>query len=109
MLKTYRKTSGNDENLVKAERLNLNETVEETLKKYPELEFGVVDVKPYPDGPFEVLGFYLGNEVVTKSTWFVTDEGELAINIGDWIATGVNDEHWPIADDIFRKTYEEVE
>ena len=38
-----------------------------------------------------------------------TLEGGLAINIGDWIATGVDGEHWPIADDIFRKTYEEVE
>ncbi|MDC8307943.1 hypothetical protein JIO05_03095 [Pediococcus acidilactici] len=37
-----------------------------------------------------------------------TLEGGLAINIGDWIATGVDGEHWPIADDIFRKTYEEV-
>lgn len=38
-----------------------------------------------------------------------TLEGGLAINIGDWIATGVEGEHWAIADDIFRKTYEEVE
>lgn len=37
-----------------------------------------------------------------------TLEGDLAINIGDWIATGVEGEHWAIADDIFRKTYEEV-
>ena len=25
---------------------------------------------------------------------------------GDWIATGVDGEHWVIADDIFHKTYE---
>lgn len=35
-----------------------------------------------------------------------TLEGWLDIHPGDWIATGVNGEHWPIADDIFRKTYE---
>ena len=28
---------------------------------------------------------------------------------GDWIATGSNGEHWPIADDIFRKIYVEAE
>ena len=32
-----------------------------------------------------------------------TPEGELAINIGDWIATGVDGEHWAITDDIFKK------
>lgn len=35
----------------------------------------------------------------------VTLEGELLISTGMWIATGVNGEHWPIADDIFKKTY----
>lgn len=25
---------------------------------------------------------------------------------GDWIATGIDGEHWCIANDIFRKTYE---
>ena len=37
-----------------------------------------------------------------------TLEGDLNINDGDWIATGVNGEHWPIADDIFKKTYAEL-
>jgi len=38
-----------------------------------------------------------------------TLEGWLNISAGDWIATGTNGEHWPIADDIFRKTYVEAE
>ncbi|WP_239061397.1 alpha-galactosidase [Lacticaseibacillus sp. 866-1] len=38
----------------------------------------------------------------------VTLEGDLRLNDGDWIATGVNGEHWPIADDIFHKTYAEL-
>lgn len=38
----------------------------------------------------------------------MTKEGALSINVGDWIATGVNGEHWPIADDIFKKTYAEL-
>ncbi|WP_282801151.1 hypothetical protein [Secundilactobacillus kimchicus] len=37
-----------------------------------------------------------------------TPEGDMRISDGDWIATGVNGEHWPIKDEIFRKTYEEV-
>ncbi|GAX07089.1 hypothetical protein IWT25_02437 [Secundilactobacillus pentosiphilus] len=38
-----------------------------------------------------------------------TLEGDLSIDVGDWIATGIDGEHWPIADDIFKRTYEPVE
>ena len=38
-----------------------------------------------------------------------TKEGGMKFDTGDWIATGVDGEHWCIADDIFRRTYEEVE
>ncbi|MCF1423883.1 DUF1642 domain-containing protein [Lactiplantibacillus plantarum] len=34
-----------------------------------------------------------------------TPDGWLGIKAGDWISTGVNGEHWPIADDVFKKTY----
>lgn len=37
-----------------------------------------------------------------------TLEGDLLVHVGDWIATGVNGEHWPIADDVFKKTYAEL-
>lgn len=37
-----------------------------------------------------------------------TKEGDMKINKGDWIATGIDGEHWCIADDIFRRTYEEA-
>lgn len=37
-----------------------------------------------------------------------TPDGWLGMKIDDWIVTGVNGEHWPIADDIFKKTYVEV-
>lgn len=30
------------------------------------------------------------------------------IYVGDWIATGVNGEHWAITDDVFKKTYAEL-
>lgn len=35
-----------------------------------------------------------------------TKEGIMTIHVGDWIATGIDGEHWAIADDIFRRTYE---
>jgi hypothetical protein len=39
----------------------------------------------------------------------MTLEGDLILHDGDWIVTGINGERWPIADDIFRKTYVEAE
>ncbi|MFQ9706115.1 MAG: hypothetical protein ACLRX6_03375 [Limosilactobacillus pontis] len=37
-----------------------------------------------------------------------TKEGNMVLHGGDWIATGIDGEHWAIADDIFRRIYEEV-
>lgn len=37
-----------------------------------------------------------------------TPDGWLGIKAGDWISTGVNGVHWPIADDVFKKTYAEL-
>ena len=37
-----------------------------------------------------------------------THEGDIRVHDGDWIATGINGENWPIADDIFRKNYAEL-
>jgi hypothetical protein len=37
-----------------------------------------------------------------------TLEGELRVNIGDWIASGVNGEHWAIKNDVFKKTYADL-
>lgn len=41
--------------------------------------------------------------------WIETLEGGHVVTPGDWIATGVNGEHWPIKPDVFAKTYEPVE
>ncbi|PBQ23411.1 hypothetical protein CNR29_05085 [Levilactobacillus brevis] len=35
-------------------------------------------------------------------------EGAGKVVVGDWIATGANGKHWPIPNDIFRKTYAEL-
>ncbi len=37
-----------------------------------------------------------------------TLEGDMVLGVGDWIATGSNDEHWAIAEDVFKKTYAEL-
>ena len=38
-----------------------------------------------------------------------TKEGNMKLNIGDYIATGMDGEHWAVDKDIFEKTYERVE
>ena len=38
-----------------------------------------------------------------------TEEGDMVLHEGDWIATGIDGEHWAIANDIFRRTYEEAD
>jgi hypothetical protein len=50
------------------------------------------------------------NVVTGKTLYFLmpTLEGELSFEIGDWIATGVNGEHWAVTDDVFKKTYAEL-
>ena len=37
---------------------------------------------------------------------YLTGSGK--VDVGDWIATGVNGEHWAIADEVFKKTYAEL-
>ena len=49
------------------------------------------------------------DELVPRGRYFLkTLEGELECHIGDWIATGVNGEHWPVKDEIFKKTYKKL-
>lgn len=35
-------------------------------------------------------------------------EGDMRLHDGDWIATGALGEHWPVADEIFKQTYQEL-
>ena len=44
-----------------------------------------------------------------ESYYLPTKEGEMLLHIGDYIATGVDGEHWCIAKDIFERTYERVD
>ena len=47
--------------------------------------------------------------VTDLNLYLPTKEGDMVIRQDDWIATGVDGEHWVIADDIFHKTYERCE
>ena len=38
-----------------------------------------------------------------------TKEGQMRVHKGDYIATGVDGEHWAIDQDIFERTYERVD
>ena len=41
-----------------------------------------------------------------NKTFVQTMEGQLFARAGDWIVTGVKGEKYPVADEIFRLTYE---
>lgn len=79
MIKVYRKTA-----TIKAEQFDGSD---EMVKKY-HIEFDDEYVLPF--------------RIETLEEW-------LGVAVGDWIATGVNGEHWAIADDVFKKTYAELD
>lgn len=62
------------------------------------------------DGSDEMREKY---HIAIDSGWVVpyrinTLEGWVGVQINSWIATGVNGERWPIADDVFKKSYAEL-
>ena len=75
MNKIYRKTA-----TIKAEQFNGNDNM---INKY-HIEFDEAYVLPFR---------------------IETIEGWIGLAVGDWIETRGNGGHWPIADDVFRKTY----
>ena len=87
MIKIYRKTA-----TIKAEPFDYEKWVHMRHEAYP-MVFGDIA----KDGG-----------MMATNPFIKTLEGNLHISDGDWIATGVNGEHWAIADDIFKKTYAEL-
>lgn len=80
MIKVYRKTA-----TIKAEQFDGSD---EMVDKYELIDAGTM------------LGTHHSPEL------YLTGSGK--INVGDWIATGVNGEHWAVTDDVFKKTYAEL-
>jgi len=57
------------------------------------------------------IGVSYGGYVEDKPSYLFTIntlEGQMSLKVGDWIATGVKDERWAIADDVFKASYVEV-
>lgn len=90
MIKVYRKTV-----TIKAEQFDGSDEMAKRYgaELYSDSGYGYDAVEGEPDGDGYVID---------------TLEGELLIRVGDWLATGINGEHWPIADDVFKKTYAEL-
>lgn len=66
------------------------------------------------DEMIEKYGILTDSGFTTSNSWFrwfvlPTKEGNMAFNEGDYIATGVEGEHWAIDKDVFEHTYERVE
>lgn len=78
MIKFYRKTA-----TIKAEQFDGSDDM---INKY-HIEFDEAYVLPF--------------RIETMDGW-------IGMAVGDWIATGIDGEHWPIADDIFQKTHAEL-
>ena len=80
---------------------------EDRSKDYARIEGLVVRFFRHPDIP----GTQRCSQCNLKMHWhgWIDDlEGGHNVCPGDWIATGVQGEHWAIKDSIFRETYEEA-
>ncbi|WP_283584657.1 hypothetical protein [uncultured Limosilactobacillus sp.] len=58
------------------------------------------------DGAYAMCRKY--HIISSQTEYFIlrTKEGLMPLHDGDWIATGIDGEHWVIKPDIFRRTYE---
>ncbi|MCG0567646.1 DUF1642 domain-containing protein [Lactiplantibacillus plantarum] len=78
-------------------------------------------MKVYLKQPFQAEQFAGSNEMIDKyelidagtmlgthhsPELYLTGSGK--VDVGDWIATGVNGEHWAVTGDVFKKTYAEL-
>lgn len=67
------------------------------------------------DGSFEMMMRYpiqyapFLSEIMLPGYSLRTLEGDMKFDVGDYIATGSDGEHWAIKKEIFEKTYELVE
>lgn len=80
MIKVYRKTA-----TIKAEQLDGSDAM---IDKYELIDAGTM------------LGTHHSSELYLY--------GSGKVDVGDWIATGVNGEHWLIKNDMFKQTYAEL-
>lgn len=92
MIKIYRKTG-----TIKAEQFDgSNEMIDKYHIEMVEGDYAE-DYSMSEAGPAPYARYFLTRV-----------DGDKEISAGDWIATGVDGEHWVIADDVFKKTYAEL-
>lgn len=99
-ISTYRKVG-----TVKAERFWVadNDKIDYYRAKYGITQLDLSEISSFkPTAGTQVC--YMGDD----SYVIPTLEGNMIINNGDWILTGVDGEHWAVKDNIFNKTYEKV-
>lgn len=64
------------------------------------------------DGSFDMQAKYAMMSVHFTSgksaTSMPVQNGDVKVNVGDWIATGINGEHWTITDEAFQQAYAEL-
>ena len=92
MIEVYRKTG-----TIKAEQFDGSD---EMIDKYhiEAVEGDYAEDYSMPEGgPAPYVRYFLTRFDLAKG-----------ISVGDWIVTGINGEHWTIADGVFKKTYAEM-
>lgn len=72
----------------------------------------VVEAEVYKEGMedgFKLAPIGEGIRGVVKKPYIETLEGQMVINPGDYIITGIKGERYPCKPDIFEKTYEKAD
>lgn len=72
----------------------------ELIEKYSMELFEYVSIGSGPNIPVD----HAGDGCMVYS--IDTKRGQIHLVVGDWIATGVNGEHWAISDDVFKEHLE---
>lgn len=49
-----------------------------------------------------------GNPITPDKVTMVTGRGRMAVKVGDYIITGLDGERYPMAGDVFKRTFERV-
>ena len=81
------------------------------LREYRKM--ATIKAEQFTEEPEQVFKYGMFPDIDSRTgeyQYFLsTEEGNMSINSGDWIATSTKGEHWAIKDDIFKQTYELVE
>jgi hypothetical protein len=81
-------------------------------KKYIKKPIPVEAIQWLGDNPFEICNFVGDDRLNMLEGWghfFIeTLEGEMRVDKGSWVIKGPFGEFWPVKEEIFKETYEEI-